>query len=156
MASSTLVDPATRAYRTVNPATGEVVREYDTLSNDAAESALARAHAAFLAWRETSLAERVRLFRRFAGLIDANAGELARLTTLEMGKPLVQSVGEISVASSIFRYYADYGEELLADEETSIPGLGKAVIRREPVGWCSASSPGTVRSSRQCGRPPRT
>ena len=134
MAASTLVDPAIRLYRTVNPATGDVVREYDTLSDEIAESALARAHVAFLAWRESPLSERVRLFRRFAELIDTNAGELARLTTLEMGKPLVQSAGEISVASSIFRYYADHGEELLADQETSIPGFSKAVVRREPVG----------------------
>lgn len=49
MTSSTFVDPAIRAYRTVNPATGDVVRDYDTLSDEAAESALARAHAAFLA-----------------------------------------------------------------------------------------------------------
>jgi len=48
MTSPTVVDPATRAYRTVNPATGEVLREHDTLSDQAAESALARAHAAFL------------------------------------------------------------------------------------------------------------
>ena len=134
MTSPTVVDPATRAYRTVNPATGEVLREHDTLSDEAAESALARAHAAFLIWRDTLLPERVRLFRRLAELIDANADELARLTTLEMGKPLVQSAGEISIASSIFRYYADHGEELLADEETLIPGLRKAVVRREPVG----------------------
>lgn len=134
MTSPTFVDPATRAYRTVNPATGEVLREHDTLSDEAAESALARAHAAFGVWRDTPLPERVRLFRRLAELIDANAGELARLTTLEMGKPLAQSAAEISIASSIFRYYADHGEELLADEETSIPGLHKAVVRREPVG----------------------
>jgi len=134
MTSSTYVDPATRTYRTVNPATGEVLREHDTLSDEAAESALARAHAAFGVWRQTPLPERVRLFRRLADLIDANAGELARLTTLEMGKPLAQSAGEISIASSIFRYYADHGEALLADEETTIPGLRKAVVRREPVG----------------------
>lgn len=51
-----------------------------------------------------------------------------------MGKPLVQSAGEMSVASGVFRYYADHGEELLADEETSIPGFSRAVVRREPVG----------------------
>jgi len=132
--TQTVVDPATRVYRTVNPATGELVREYPPLADSEAEALLARAHAAYLAWRETPIAERVRLFLRFAELVEANADELARLTTLEMGKPLKQSVGEAGTAAAMFRYYAENGAELLADEEAQLPGFTRAVTRREPVG----------------------
>lgn len=134
MTTQTAVDPAARTYRTVNPATGEVVREFPTLDDAQAQARLARAHAAYLRWREVPVPERVRLFARFAELIDANAGELARLTTLEMGKPLAQSQGEAGIVVRMFRYYAQHGEELLADEETQLPGFIRAITRREPVG----------------------
>jgi succinate-semialdehyde dehydrogenase/glutarate-semialdehyde dehydrogenase len=110
------------------------VREFAKLDDDEAQALLARAHAAHLNWRETPVAERARLFARFADLVKSNAGELARLTTLEMGKPLAQSRGEVSLVRAIFRYYAERGEELLADEESQVPGFTRAITRREPVG----------------------
>lgn len=90
--TSVRTPPAHRSYDMVNPTTGEVVRTFDTLTDEQAAAALDRADAAFRSWRPTPVTERVRLFRRIADLIDANAGEPARLTTLEMGKPLVQSM----------------------------------------------------------------
>jgi succinate-semialdehyde dehydrogenase/glutarate-semialdehyde dehydrogenase len=132
--TQTLTDPATRVYRTLNPATGELVREYPPLDDSEAQALLARAHAAYLSWRDTPVPERVRLFFRFAELADANTAELARLTTLEMGKPLNQSVAEAGMVSAMFRYYAENGEALLADEETQIPGFTRAITRRESVG----------------------
>jgi succinate-semialdehyde dehydrogenase/glutarate-semialdehyde dehydrogenase len=110
------------------------VREFPTLDDAQAQARLARAHAAYLGWREVSIPERVRLFSRFAELVEASAAELARLTTLEMGKPLVQSRGEAGIVVRMFRYYAQHGAELLADEETTIPGFTLAITRREPVG----------------------
>jgi succinate-semialdehyde dehydrogenase/glutarate-semialdehyde dehydrogenase len=135
VATHTLADPASKAYKTVNPATGEVVREFATLNDDEAQAMLSRAHAAYLNWRKTPVAERARLFALFADLVKRNAGELARLTTLEMGKPLAQSMGEaVGLVPAMFRYYAARGEELLADEEVQIPGFTRAITRREPVG----------------------
>ena len=123
-----------RTYATVNPATGEVVREFPALTDAEAQARLARAHEAFLAWRTVTIAERARLFNRFATLVEQNATSLARQTTLEMGKPLAQSRGETKVAAAMFRYYAEHCTELLADEETRLPGFTRAFIRREPVG----------------------
>jgi succinate-semialdehyde dehydrogenase/glutarate-semialdehyde dehydrogenase len=125
---------ATRTYKTVNPATGELVREFAPLDSDAAEALLARAHSAYLTWRETPVDERVQLFNRFADLLDSHAAELGRLTTLEMGKVLAGSIREVGVVQSIFRYYAEHGADLLADEPVAIPGFSRAVVRREPVG----------------------
>src|ERR1700722_10083142 len=106
MTTPAVTDPANRVYRTVNPATGEVVKEVAPLSDDQAQDLLARAHAAYLTWRETPVADRAKLFLRFAELVEANAGELARLVTLEMGKPLAQSKGEAGRApvGGMFRY----------------------------------------------------
>jgi succinate-semialdehyde dehydrogenase / glutarate-semialdehyde dehydrogenase len=134
MATQTIIDPAARPYRTVNPATGEGIREFPTLDDTEARARLDRAHAAYLGWRETTVAERVRLFGRFAELAEANVADMARLATLEMGKPLAQSRVDTATVFAIFRYYAEHGAQLLADEETQVPGLTKAVTRREPVG----------------------
>jgi succinate-semialdehyde dehydrogenase / glutarate-semialdehyde dehydrogenase len=121
-------------YRTVNPATGQVVREFTALDDDGAQARLARAHAAYLGWQRVPIADRVRLFTRFAGLMQDRCDELARQVTLEMGKPLTQSRREVGQAASMFRYYAEHGQELLADREVQVAGLGRAVTRREPVG----------------------
>jgi succinate-semialdehyde dehydrogenase/glutarate-semialdehyde dehydrogenase len=110
------------------------VGEFATLDPGEAEVLLARAHAAYLDWRRTSIVERVRLFLRFAELVETNTVELARLTTLEMGKPLIQSVGEVGRVLQMVRYYAEHGEELLADQHVTVPGFSQAIIRREPTG----------------------
>jgi succinate-semialdehyde dehydrogenase/glutarate-semialdehyde dehydrogenase len=132
MATNTLAHSASNVYKTVNPATGEIVREFAKLDDEEAQALLARAHAAHLNWRETPVAERARLFLRFADVVKSNAGELARLTTLEMGKPLAQSTAEVSLVRAIFRYYAERGEELLADEEIQVRGSIRA-IQRTPI-----------------------
>ncbi|MEX5635883.1 aldehyde dehydrogenase family protein [Parafrankia sp. FMc2] len=130
----TAAPPTTRTYRTLNPATGEVLREYPFLTDAELEAKLALAHQAYLAWREVPLAERVALFTKVADLIEARLPDLARQASLEMGKILPYSIGEGQGAVSMFRYYAEHGEAQLADEVISSPGFSKLVLRREPVG----------------------
>ncbi|MDQ7909342.1 aldehyde dehydrogenase family protein [Phytohabitans sp. ZYX-F-186] len=125
---------AQRTYRTVNPATGELVREWDLLDDAELEARLAAAHKAFLRWRDVPVAERAALFVRVADLIEANLDRLARQATLEMGKVLPHSMGEGRGAVAMFRYYARHGAELLADEELRVGGFSKVILRREPVG----------------------
>ncbi|GAA1851323.1 NAD-dependent succinate-semialdehyde dehydrogenase [Pseudonocardia ailaonensis] len=127
-------EPVTRSYRTVNPATGKALRDFPALDDGEAEDLLARAHAAFLGWRDTPVAERVRRFLHLAELLESTGDELAALVTTEMGKPLAQSQGEVRGAVAMVRYYTEHGEELLADEESAPAGFGPAVTRREPVG----------------------
>jgi succinate-semialdehyde dehydrogenase/glutarate-semialdehyde dehydrogenase len=127
-------EAAAEPYRTVNPATDEVIEQRPATTDTEAEELLARAHQAFSAWRRTPVAERVRLFRRFADLADAHVEEMARLVTLEMGKPLAQSRGEASQVGDMFRYVAEHGPAQLADQEVQVPGFGHTVVRREPIG----------------------
>lgn len=141
MSVAAVVDATSRVYRTVNPATGEVVREFTWLTDRQAEELLARAHVAYLAWRKTPIAERARLFDRFVELVEENVDELARLVTLEMGKPLAQSEWEVGTAARMFTYYAEHGETLLADENCEVPGFARAVTRREPIGVVLAIEP---------------
>ena len=101
---------------------------------DAAPGLLARAHAAYLQWREVSVEEKVRLFRSFIDVYGKYADEFARLATLEMGKPIGQSQLEAGIVTQMFGYYADKGPELLKDEAVTVPGFGQAFTRRESVG----------------------
>lgn len=131
------IDVSTRSYHTTNPATGETIRVYDYATPDEAEAKLAAAHAAHEEWRKTSIEERVRLFRAFADLFDTKKEEFARQVTLEMGKPLAQSLDEAGMVSAMFRYYADNGPGFLQETRgtTQVPGGElQTITRREPLG----------------------
>ena len=121
-------------YATVNPATGEFIQSFETISDADADHALIRAHDAYLDWREADLKERAAVIGRVADLFRQNADELARLMTLEMGKPVTQAKGEIELSAAIFEYYATKGPDLLVDEILDIAGAGKAVVRTAPIG----------------------
>ena len=121
-------------YATVNPATGEFIQGFETISDADADHALIRAHEAYLDWREADLKERAAVIGRVADLFRQNADELARLMTLEMGKPVTQAKGEVELSAAIFEYYATKGPDLLVDEILDIAGAGKAVVRTAPIG----------------------
>ncbi|CAN5616856.1 NAD-dependent succinate-semialdehyde dehydrogenase [soil metagenome] len=121
-------------YATVNPATGELIQGFETITDADAEAALIRAHEAYLDWRSVDLKERAAVVGRVADLFRENAAELAQLMTLEMGKPVTQAKGEIELSASIFEYYATKGPDLLADEVLDIAGSGKAIVRTAPIG----------------------
>ena len=121
-------------YATINPATGEVVQGFDTMSDADADRALSRGHQAYLDWRNIELKERAAVLGRVADLFRQNATDLAELTTLEMGKPITQARGEVELSAAIFEYYATKGPDLLADETLDIAGAGKAIVRTAPIG----------------------
>jgi succinate-semialdehyde dehydrogenase/glutarate-semialdehyde dehydrogenase len=121
-------------YATVDPTTGSVVQEFATMADTDVDGYLDAAHGAYLKWRRTELAERVELLQRIADAHREHADELARLITIEMGKPVAQAKGEIALAASIYEYYATKGPEFLEEEVLDIAGKGSAVVRTEPIG----------------------
>ena len=98
-----------KKYATVDPTTGKVVREFDTMSDPDVQQALARALVAYQSWRSADLADRAALLSRVADLHRQHAGELAELTTLEMGKPIAQAKAEVELSAAIYEYYATTG-----------------------------------------------
>jgi succinate-semialdehyde dehydrogenase/glutarate-semialdehyde dehydrogenase len=123
-------------YAVVNPATGEKVKEYEEISDTDLDAAIARADAAYKGWtRSTTVAERAGLIRRVGELHGERREELAEIIVGEMGKPVEQALGEVDFTASIYAYYADNAEELLADEPiTLLGGEGTAVVRRSAFG----------------------
>jgi acyl-CoA reductase-like NAD-dependent aldehyde dehydrogenase len=121
-------------FATVNPTTGETVREFAPLDDEEVRAALHDTAKSYASWSSSSLADRSAALDRLASLYRQHAGELARLTTLEMGKPVTQALGEVELAASIYDYYATKGPVLLADEELEIAGAGRALVRTGPIG----------------------
>ncbi|HEY6801745.1 MAG TPA: NAD-dependent succinate-semialdehyde dehydrogenase, partial [Agromyces sp.] len=121
-------------YAVVNPATGETLATYPTITDDALEAAIATADAAFRTWRHTPVEERAARIRRVAELHRERRDELAAIIVREMGKPLEAALGEVDFAADITEYYADHADKITGDQPIDIDGEGTAVIRRSALG----------------------
>jgi len=123
-------------YAVVNPATGETVKEYPTISDDDLKDAIGRAYSCHQEWTPTTTAaERSALIRKVSELHNAKREELADIIVREMGKPIEQALGEVDFSVAIYEYYADNAEKLLADEPIDLlEGGGSALIRRSSFG----------------------
>ena len=123
-------------YAVVNPATGDVVREYPTATDKQIAEALASAQQAYRGWSKTStVAQRAALIRKVAALHSERREALAEIINREMGKTVEGALGEIDFSAAIYEYYADNAEKFLADEPIDLlDGEGSAIIRRGPVG----------------------
>jgi succinate-semialdehyde dehydrogenase/glutarate-semialdehyde dehydrogenase len=124
----------TTPYAVTNPATGQTVKEYPTISDEGLREAIGRADSAHSTWTATAPAERAALVRRLAELHTERREELAAIIGREMGKPVVQALGEVDYSARIYAFYADNAEELAADEPIEVSGSGSAVIRKESFG----------------------
>ncbi|WP_439593514.1 NAD-dependent succinate-semialdehyde dehydrogenase [Microbacterium sp.] len=121
-------------YAVVNPATGETLATYPTLTDAEVDAAVASADAAYKEWRALPVAERAAGIRRVAELHRERRDELAAIIVREMGKPLAAALGEVDFAADITEYYADQAEKITGDQPLEIDGDGTAVIRRTPIG----------------------
>jgi succinate-semialdehyde dehydrogenase/glutarate-semialdehyde dehydrogenase len=122
------------AYKSVNPATGETLKEFPLATAAGVEHALAASKAAFRDWQAAPVAARAKVMARVAELYRERRDELARLIATEMGKPLAQSRGEVGLVADIYAYYADQGPAFLEDELLEVKGGGEAIVRSAPVG----------------------
>lgn len=96
-----------------NPSTGEELHRYELHSDAAINIAIERAVATFSGWRKTTFAERATILKKAAQLMRDQEERLARLMTLEMGKPIVEARGEVKKAAWCAEHYAEHGESYL-------------------------------------------
>src|ERR1700756_3695180 len=119
------------AIATINPATGEVVKTFDALTDEQIESKLQLATSAFEAYRHTSFAERKQKMLKVAEILEAEKEHCAHLMTLEMGKTLRSAVAEAAKGAIGCRYYAENAERFLADEPIHT-GAKRSFVRYLP------------------------
>ena len=123
-------------YAVVDPTTGETVKEYPTITDHELRDAIGRADRAHREWsRAATVADRASLVRRVGELHSERRKELAEIIVAEMGKPVRQARGEVDFCASIYGFYADNAEALMADEPIELlGGEGSAVVRRSSLG----------------------
>lgn len=122
------------AYQSTNPFTGKVEKSFDDISATQLEEKLNHADACFKTdWSTRSFADRTAILKRAATLMRERSHMLAELITLEMGKLIAQSLGEVALSASILDYYADHAEKFLAPEKLDTP-KGEAMVESSPIG----------------------
>jgi succinate-semialdehyde dehydrogenase / glutarate-semialdehyde dehydrogenase len=128
------------AIATINPATGQVLKRFEPLTDAQVEEKVERAARTFLRYRQVPFVERARMMLKAAEILEAGKDALGRLMTLEMGKPLRAAVAEAAKCASACRYYAQNAERFLADEvvETSAK---RSFVRYLPIGPVLAVMP---------------
>jgi succinate-semialdehyde dehydrogenase/glutarate-semialdehyde dehydrogenase len=126
--------------KAVNPATGELIRDYPEHDDARIEEILARAEAAFTSWRKVSFAERSRLMTRVADLLRDRAGDYGRRMTEEMGKPIAAAEAEIDKCAWVCDFYAEHAAQFLAQETVSTDAT-RSFVRYDPLGPVLAIMP---------------
>ncbi|WP_198331720.1 NAD-dependent succinate-semialdehyde dehydrogenase [Psychrobacter aquimaris] len=119
---------------TINPATGEAIKEYDYMSNDEVNKIVESSHQAFLEWRKTSHEARAKVINSIGKTLLKYKEELSKLMTEERGKLYSQSLQEIDLCKAICDYTAEKGVAALADDERDIEGLKKGIVTYQPIG----------------------
>jgi acyl-CoA reductase-like NAD-dependent aldehyde dehydrogenase len=123
----------------VNPATELTVAEIDRQGKEAADAAVERAARAFPAWRDVAPADRTRLLRRFAEQVEGHAEELALLETRNVGKPITDSRGELSMVADVLHFYSGAVDK---HRGATIPVAGGVDLTwPEPLGVVAAIVP---------------
>jgi succinate-semialdehyde dehydrogenase/glutarate-semialdehyde dehydrogenase len=128
------------SMQAVNPATGQVIRQYPRMSDEQACHAVDQAHDAFLAWRTTPLAHRAQAMQRAAVLLRERKVDSARLMAEEMGKPVTQGEAEADKCAWVCDYYAEHAAELLRDEFVATEATS-SLVTFQPLGVVLAVMP---------------
>jgi betaine-aldehyde dehydrogenase len=116
----------------IDPATEEPLAELEQAGVEEADEAVARAKGAYPAWRAVAPADRARLLRRLATLVEENAEELARIESHNVGKPIAGARGEVGMVAQVFHFYAGAVDKHFGE---TIPAAGgEAMTFREPLG----------------------
>jgi succinate-semialdehyde dehydrogenase/glutarate-semialdehyde dehydrogenase len=130
-----------KTLEVLNPATGERIGRVAHASIEDLDLALAAARRGFEAWRQVPANERQGLMRAAAGLVRQRVDAIARLLTMEQGKPLAEARGEVLVGADIIEWFADEGRRVYG---RLVPPRNTAVDQRvlkEPVGPVAAFTP---------------
>jgi acyl-CoA reductase-like NAD-dependent aldehyde dehydrogenase len=123
----------------LNPATEEPIAELESAGVDEVDAAVARARGAFPGWRSVGVADRARLLRRLATLVEERTEELAQIESRNVGKPITGARAEVGMVANVFHFYAGavdkhHGETIPVDG-------GVDVTFREPLGVCGLIVP---------------
>lgn len=128
------------AIATINPATGEIIKTFEPLTNAEIEEKLEQAQKAFTTYRRISIPERAIWMKAAAEILEQEKEKFGKLITLEMGKTLKSAIAEIEKCALVCRYYADNAADFLADTPVQTDA-SHSYIRYQPLGIILAVMP---------------
>jgi succinate-semialdehyde dehydrogenase/glutarate-semialdehyde dehydrogenase len=127
-------------FKAINPATGELVAEYEEMTANEASDIVDAAHRAYLDWRRLSFAERAAPMKTVGQLLRERARDYGKLATEEMGKPIAGAIAEVEKCATACDYFADNAESLLKPEPVPLDGA-RSFVTFQPIGVVLAVMP---------------
>jgi len=124
----------------MNPATGETIKEYQEMTQEEVRSVIEHNHQAFLGWQWTSYTERAQLIREAAKVLLNSSHSYSTLMAQEMGKPLREGISEVEKCAWACHYYADNAEKFLQPEMVETDA-SKSFVTFQPLGVILAVMP---------------
>ncbi|AQW21051.1 succinate-semialdehyde dehydrogenase [Lentilactobacillus curieae] len=122
------------AYKTVNPYTNEVVKEYPETTEAELSSAIDTSYKLFKQFKKQPISERSKILHAVAANIRKHSDELAKAATVDMGKLLRESKGEVELCAIIADWFADHSEELLKPDKIDTIATGEAEVQKHATG----------------------
>jgi succinate-semialdehyde dehydrogenase/glutarate-semialdehyde dehydrogenase len=127
-------------FAVTNPATGEHLADVASVGQAETARAIDAAESAMQAWKALPPAKRSEILERWHGLILENIDDLAAIMTIEQGKPLFESKGEVMYGASYLKWFAEEGKRIYGDVLPSTADR-RSIVIRQPVGVVAAITP---------------
>ncbi|MEO3678365.1 NAD-dependent succinate-semialdehyde dehydrogenase [Rheinheimera fenheensis] len=132
---------ADKRFAVLNPANQQLLAQVSDAGAAEAEQAVLAASTAFAGWAALPAAKRSELLQRWYQLVLQHQDELARLLTLEQGKPLSEAKGEIAYGASYLQWFAEEAKRLYGDTIPAPSADKRIIVQRQPVGVVTAITP---------------
>jgi succinate-semialdehyde dehydrogenase/glutarate-semialdehyde dehydrogenase len=126
--------------KSTNPATGDVIKEYEVMSDTEASAIVDATHIAFLEWRKSDFGTRSKLMMKAAAVLKENKEKYAKLMAEEMGKVMKEGIAEVEKCVWVCEYYAEHAQAFLADEPVKTDA-SNSFITYQPIGAVLAVMP---------------
>jgi succinate-semialdehyde dehydrogenase/glutarate-semialdehyde dehydrogenase len=132
---------AEKTFAVTNPANGQIVGTVPSMGAAETRRAIEAANRAWPAWRALTGRERAKVLRQWFDLIMENQADLARIMTLEQGKPLAEAMGEIVYAGSFVEWFSEEAKRIYGDTIPTPLADRRIVVIKEPIGVVAAITP---------------
>jgi len=124
-----------------NPASGEIIGNVPRCGASETEAAIAAAERALHSWKARTAADRASLLERWYGLMMEHSEDLARIMTLEQGKPLAEARGEIAYGASFVKWFAEEARRVYGETIPAATSDGRIIVQKHPIGVVAAITP---------------
>jgi len=130
-----------KTFDVVNPSTNEIVGSVPDMNEGDTQVAVTSAYRAFQSWKKTTAKTRSEALKRLYALMNENRDELAKIITLEMGKPLAEARGEVAYGAGFCEWFAEEGRRVQGSIVASPFPNKRIMVMKQPIGVCGMITP---------------